>query len=93
MVTLLKLAMNENDWSKDVILSPAGTLADAAGPAVELPHAARAMASAPVDAITVNDRMFRTLHSLLRLAGFTAEPSSYCAVPESNLARTKWFGQ
>jgi alpha-D-ribose 1-methylphosphonate 5-triphosphate diphosphatase PhnM len=64
--------MYENDWLKDVMLRSAGTLALAAGAAVELPHAARMTAKAPVDAITVKDRIFRTLHSLLRLGGFTA---------------------
>ena len=60
--------MYENDWLKDEMLRSAGTVALAAGAAVELPHAARTMASVAVDAITVKDRSFRTLHSLLRFS-------------------------
>ncbi len=61
--------MTENDASKDLTPSPAGTLALAEVPAVELPHAARTMASAPMDAIKVNVRNLRNCFPLLRFKG------------------------
>src|SRR5947207_15305666 len=64
-------AIAENDASNDLTPSPAGTVALADVPAVELPpHAARTMANAPVDANKVNVRSVRNCFPLLRLKAF-----------------------
>src|SRR2546427_6040731 len=67
----LSWAITEKLASKDVTLSPAGTVALADVPAVELPpHAARMMANAPVDAIKVNVRSLRNCIPLLRFKAY-----------------------
>jgi len=52
--------MTEKLASKDVTLSPAGTVALADVVPVELPHAVPMIASAPAHAINVKDLSFRT---------------------------------
>src|SRR5438067_8686174 len=64
-------AIAENDASNDLTPSPAGTVALAEVPAVELPPpAARTMANAPVDAKKVTVRSVRHCFPLLRFKGF-----------------------
>jgi len=59
-VRLFNWAITEKLASKDVTLSPDGTVALADVVPVELPHAVPMIASAPAHAINVNDLSFRT---------------------------------